>query len=126
LANLSNADARAREFLQRHAVPSSVFDQLSLNLLGIDDELRNELLELRPSEAVAVEDIPARIGFTQFRGFVEGFTLTADEYRSNLTFIVSDRRLSIGAQRWQQVVDTIRWTDVDPTLTWADAIEVTT
>jgi hypothetical protein len=126
LVNLSNAESRAREFLQRHAVPSSVFDQLNLNLIGIDDELRNELLELRPSEAVQVSDIPGRIGFTQFRGFVEGFTLTADPYRSNLTFIVSDRRLSIGAQRWQQVVDTIRWTDVDPTLTWANAIEVTT
>jgi len=126
LVNLSNAENRAREFLQRHATPRSVFEQLNFNLLGINDELRNELLELRPSEAVTVSDIPARIGFTQFRGFVEGFTFTADPYRANLTFIVSDRRLSIGAQRWQQVVDTIRWTDVDPALTWADAIEVTT
>ena len=126
LVNLSNAENRAREFLQRHATPRSVFEQLNFNIVGIGDELRNELLELRPSEAVTVSDIPARIGFTEFRGFVEGFTLTADPYRANLTFIVYDRRLSIGAQRWEQVVDTIRWTDVDPTLTWADATEVTT
>jgi hypothetical protein len=74
LVNLSNAENRAREFLQRHAIPSSVFDQLKFNLLGVPDELRNELLELRTSEAVRVSAIPARIGFTEFRGFVEGFT----------------------------------------------------
>ena len=126
LVNESNADARARQFLERHAVPSFVLDRLDFNLLGIDDVLRNNILELRPSEAIRVLDVPSRLGFTQFRGFVEGYRLTFDPFAAELTFVVSDRRLSIGAQRWQQVLDTIAWQDVDPTLTWADATEVTT
>jgi hypothetical protein len=126
LVNLSNAENRAREFLQRHAIPSSVFDQLKFNLLSLPDELRNELLELRVSEAVRVANIPARVGFTEFRGFVEGFTLEMDPYSAELTFVVSDRRLSVTAQRWDQVLATIAWQDVDPALTWDNATEVTT
>jgi hypothetical protein len=126
LVDLSNAEKRATKFLESHSVPSYVFDRLNFPLFGVPDVLRNDLLELRPSLAVTVSDVPSNLGFTQFRGFVEGFTLTATPFDADLTFIVSDRRLSIGAIRWQQVVDTIRWTDVDPTLTWADAIEVTT
>lgn len=126
LVNESNADARARQFLERHAVPSPVLDQLDFNLLGIDDALRNNILELRPSEAIRLLNVPGRLGFLQFRGFVEGYRLTVDPYAAELSFVVSNRRLSIGAQRWQQVLDTIAWQDVDPTLTWANATEVTT
>ena len=126
LVNLSNAEDRASAFLERHSGPSFVFDRLNFALLGVPDVLRNELLVLRPSLAVRVTDVPDRIGFAQFAGFVEGFTLTASPFDADLTFVVSDRRLSIGAVRWQQVLDTIKWEDVDPALTWADATEVTT
>jgi hypothetical protein len=56
---------------------------------------------------------------------VEGFEFVVDPFNAEVTFVVSDRRLSIGAQRWDQVLDTIRWDDVDPALTWDDADEVT-
>lgn len=126
LVNLSNAEVRAENYVSSHAAPAYVFERLDFNLLSLEDVLRNEILELRPSEAVEVTGIPPSLGFTTFRGFVEGFTLSADPFQASLTLTVSDRRLSIAAVRWQQVVGTIRWQDVSPTLTWREAIEVTT
>jgi hypothetical protein len=125
LVNQSNAEARALQFLQRHATPRQILDTLRFNLLSVGDSLRDGLLGLGPSSAVRVTGIPARVGFTEFRGFVEGFEFVVDPFDASVTFVVSDRRLSIGAERWDQVLDTIRWDDVDPALTWDDADEVT-
>lgn len=126
LVDLSDAEKRAFQFLNRHAVPRSMLDELRFNLLSVDDELLNDLLALRASEAIEVTDAPASLGFTLFRGFIEGFRLDASTFEAELTLIVSDRRLSVGALRWEQVDGTIAWQDVDPTLTWDDAFEVTT
>jgi hypothetical protein len=125
LVNQSNAEARALQFLQRHATPRQILDTLRFNLLSVGDSLRDGLLGLGPSSAVRVTGIPARVGFTVFEGFVEGFEFVVDPFNAEVTFVVSDRRLSIGAERWDQVLDTIRWDDVDPALTWDDADEVT-
>jgi hypothetical protein len=125
LVNQSNAEARALQFLQRHATPRQILDTLRFNLLSVGDSLRDGLLGLGPSSAVRVSGIPERVGFTEFRGFVEGFEFVVDPFDASVTFVVSDRRLSIGAERWDQVLDTIRWDDVDPALTWDDADEVT-
>lgn len=126
LADLSNAENRAFQFLNRHATPRSILDELRFNLLSVDVDLLNDLLAIRPSDAIEVTGVPGRLGFTRFRGFVEGFRLDADPFAAELTLVVSDRLLSVGALRWEQVDGTIAWQDVDPTLTWDDAFEVTT
>jgi hypothetical protein len=68
LVNQSNAEARALQFLQRHATPRQILDTLRFNLLSVGDSLRDGLLGLGPSSAVRVTGIPARVGFTEFRG----------------------------------------------------------
>jgi hypothetical protein len=126
LVNLSNAEARARNFLLRHAVPSRSLEELPFRLRGVaDDNLRNGLLDIAMSDALRVTGVPAAVGFTEFRGFVEGFRLTVSDFDVRLSVTVSDRRLSIASERWGQVLGTIAWQDVDAALTWQDAIEVT-
>lgn len=125
LVSEQNAQVRAVQFLERHSTPRSSLDELNFNLLGVEGELRSKLLLIQFSDAILLDGVPARLGFLQFRGFVEGFELSADRFSADLKLVISNRRLSIGAQRWQQVVDTIAWQDVDAALTWDDASEVT-
>jgi hypothetical protein len=125
LANQSNAEVRAEEFLLRHAIPAVNLEELPVNLLAVGDSLRDGLLAAGPNDFVEVTGIPARVGFTSFRGFVEGLTFSVGEFEARLSLLVSDRRLSVGSQRWGQVADTIAWQDVDATLVWQDAREVT-
>jgi hypothetical protein len=125
LANQSNAEVRAEEFLLRHAIPAVNLEELPVNLLSVGDGLRDGLLAAGPNDFVEVTGIPARVGFTSFRGFVEGLTFSVGEFEARLSLLVSDRRLSVGSQRWGQVADTIAWQDVDATLVWQDAREVT-
>ena len=125
LVNLSNAQARADEFIARHATPGLVLDELPLNLLSVPDALRDSLLVTNTNDAIQVTNIPNRVGLTTFQGFVEGLTLTADTFSADLTLTVSDKSLSVGSVRWGQVPDSITWNDVDAALQWQDATEVT-
>jgi hypothetical protein len=125
LVNLSNATVRAEEFIARHSTPTRVLDELPFNLRGMNPALRDALLGVGPNAAVEVDDIPARLGITQFQGFVEGMTITVDEYAAELVLTVSDKVLSVGSQRWGQVPSNIAWQDVNATLEWQDAREVT-
>lgn len=125
LVDQSNAEVRAEEFLLRHALPAVNVEELPVNLLAVGDGLRDGLLAAGPNDFVEVTGVPARVGFTSFRGFVEGLTLSVGEFEARLSLLVSDRRLSVGSQRWGQVADTIAWQDVDATLVWQDAREVT-
>ena len=124
LVNLSNAQVRADEFINRHSNPALVLNELPLNLLTLGTALRDAILDVGINDAIAVTDIPERVGLATFSGFVEGILIDADSFSANITLTVSDRLLSSGAQRWGQVPDTIRWQDVDSNLQWRDAVTV--
>jgi hypothetical protein len=120
LVDANNAQARADEYLQRHAVPQDVVEELPVNLLSVGTALRDALLDVEVNDAVEVTDIPARLGFTDFRGFVEGIRLDVDPFRADLTLTVSDRDLSVGSLRFGQVGGTVTWASVGTAVTWAD------
>ena len=126
LINQANAQTRADQFIARHAVPVLVLQDLPLNLLSTPDTLTNNLLTTNTNDAIAITNIPDRLGLTRFEGFVEGLTITADTFTTQITLTVSDKSLSVGSERWGQVTDTIAWEDVSATLEWADADPVTT
>lgn len=125
LVNVGNAEVRAKNFLSQHAIPSRNLEELRFRLLGVDDDdLRNALLDVAVSDALLLTGVPDPVGFTEFRGFVEGVRLTVNDFDARLSLTVSDRRLSIAAIRWGQVEGTIAWQDVDAALAWQDATEV--
>jgi len=125
LVNLSNAEVRARSFLERHAVPQDVLDQLGFGLASQGTALRDALLLVEPNDAVEVTGIPSRVGFSRFQGFVEGVNWRVGQFEVRLSLTVSDKSLSVGSVRWGQVDATLEWGDVDATLSWQDAREVT-
>jgi len=125
LVNLSNASARARSFIERHAAPENVLDELRFGLASQGTALRDALLLVEPNDALEITGIPSRVGFTRFQGFVEGVSWSIGQFEVRLSLTVSDKSLSVGSVRWGQVGATLEWGDVDATLSWQDAREVT-
>jgi hypothetical protein len=125
LENQSNAETRAAEFLQTHAVPTVQTGRIIIRVDGLDPDLADDLLDLNINDYVILP-IPDTLNPTSRQGFIEQIVTRTDAFRAEVTLTVSDFRLSVGAQRWAQVDPTIAWEDVDATLTWADAVEVTT
>lgn len=121
LANQTTAEDRAEEFVTRHAVPQNVLDGLRFNIGGMSNANRDRLLRIGPNDAIEIDNVPASVGFTTFRGFVEGLRLVIDDFNAELELTVSDRSLSIGSIRWGQVDGALQWTGVDAALKWEDA-----
>jgi hypothetical protein len=120
LVNLSNAEARAEDFVLRHAEPELVLDQLDVNLLAVPTVLRDSLVTTGSNDYIRVTGLPEALGFTTFDGFVEGVGWRIDPFRADLTLTVSDRNLSVGSLRWGQVGGTVTWASVGTAVTWAD------
>ncbi len=121
LALEATAEAFADLFLERHSTPSVSLGRLAFNLRNLDPEIREELLEANTNRGIRLTDLPARIGFTTFTGFVEGIDLRFSEYEAEIGLLVSDLVLSTGDIRWSVVPSTLTFNDVDPTLEWQDA-----
>ena len=95
LVEAQDAATRAVEFILRHGQPHRIIERLPFNLLGMSDALRDEVLAVELNDAVAITDVPSRLGFTEFQGFVEGITLTLSDFQASLVWNVSDRALSV-------------------------------
>lgn len=121
LANLSNAQARADKFIDRHAFPLDNLNRVTIRVDGLPDVTADALLDLEVNSPVQLVDLPDTLGVTSLPGFVEGITYKLDPFRLEMTLNVSDAQLSVGDSRWSQVPASLQWDQVDATLAWEDA-----
>ena len=128
LASEANANARADDLLFSSSRPAVELQEVAINLRGaLTDTLRDALLTINSNDYIQVSGLPTKLGFgpSGFLGFVEGIRITLDDFRTNISLLVSDELLSFGSVLFGQVDGTITFDTVDPTLTWEDARRVT-
>lgn len=87
----------------------------SSNLSNAD---RNTLLAMYMGKPIQINDLPIPIVHNTYKGFVEGWILTFNQYQAALTLTSTDSSLSIPPTRWQDVSPTQRWSDVGSTIQW--------
>jgi hypothetical protein len=122
LASEAQALTFADLYLQRHLAPSVSLGRLGLNLRNMDPDLRVELLNADVNTGILLTNIPRRVGFRNFEGFVEGVELVFSQFEARIGLFVSDGVLSTGDMRWAVVPPGIIWDEVEPpTLIWDDA-----
>jgi hypothetical protein len=76
------------------------------------------LLGIYMGKPIQVDNLPNAIVHTVYRGFVEGWRLTINQYQAALALTTTENSLSLTPTRWQDVDPTTRWLDVDPTVQW--------
>ena len=112
----------ASAFLQRHSTPSVSLGLLAFNLRNMDRDLRLEVLESNVNRGIVLSDVPARVGFRNFEGFIEGVEIRMNRFEAELGLLVSDSVLSTGDMRWLVVPPGVTWDTVEPAgLVWNDA-----
>jgi len=125
LANASQAEAWALDYLEDHRRPILKVSGVGIRLDTIADGLRDDLLELDVNSPVRLSQLPTTIGLQSFPAFVEGVEWRLNRATAELILNVSDAALSIGSVQWNQVDPTLEWGDVSATLQWINAVEVT-
>jgi hypothetical protein len=124
LADQTNAENRAADFIEAHAVPTVQMSAVTIRLDGLEDSLADDILDLDINAAVTIP-VPTTLRPTSRQGFVEQVVVRFDPFRAEVSLNVSDFRLSEGGIRWGQVDPTLAWEDVSATLAWADARTIT-
>jgi hypothetical protein len=120
LANQTNAEQYADDYIRRHAFPAINLKQVTIRLDGLDDTLADELLDLDLNAPINLEDVPATFGLPFLPGFVEGLGWRIDAHRTEVQLLISDANLSTGDLRWSQIGSNLTWADLPTTLTWQD------
>ncbi len=120
LADQSQAEAFALDYLEDHARPVATVDGIVIRLDNLTDTQRDNVLDLTIGSPIRLE------GGSVIPGFVEGLEFQIDRARAELRISMSDAALSLGSTQWNNVDPSLAWEDVSATLTWINASEVGT
>jgi hypothetical protein len=121
-----DAEYQADFYLTLRKDPQAIFSEITFDLTNpeIDNQDRDNLLNVFMGEAVAINDLPANMG-SIFQGFVEGWSFQAAYNTLSISIIVSPTAYSLQALEWNEVPAARIWSGVSPTLDWARATIVT-
>lgn len=120
LEHQADAEDQAAFYLSLRAQPQPIFSQITYDLSNpeLDDNDRDNLINVFMGEAIALSDLPLNMASGSFQGFVEGWTFQASYNRLSVTLFMSPLAYSLQAMRWNDVPVTETWTSVSPTLEW--------
>jgi len=125
LKNSGDATAQAAFYLLLRAYPQFMFNFITFELTNpeIDDADRDSLINIFMGLPLRISDLPINM-FTQFAGFVEGWTISAAYNQVSITPILSPLAYSLQAMRWEQVSVLEQWQTISGSLDWANALVV--
>jgi hypothetical protein len=121
-----DAEYQAEFYLTLRKDPQAIFSEITFDLTNpeIDNQDRDNLLNVFMGEAVSINDLPGNMG-SIFQGFVEGWSFQAAYNTLSISIIVSPTAYSLQALEWNEVPLARIWSGVSPTLDWARATIVT-
>lgn len=76
------------------------------------------LLNIYMGKPIEINSLPVPIVSNTYKGFVEGWVLTFNQYQAALTLTTTDSALSIPPTRWQDVSALTKWSDVGAMVQW--------
>lgn len=121
-----DAEAVAERLVAFRSTPKAKFDSITYALQNpeLDDNDRDDLINVFMGMPVAIENLPANINGGNFVGYVEGWTFRSTLSGLTITMSLSPTEFWTVAQDWDQVTPTLEWGQVDATLTWQNATGV--
>jgi hypothetical protein len=116
----SDAQAIADRYIAQRSNPQPAFQSITFPITSqeIDNNDRDDLLNVFMGMPVNIQNLPDQISSGQFEGYVEGWSWSTRFNELFLTINVSPTAFSQVAMRWQDVPAVEAWNSIDPTLQW--------
>lgn len=120
LENGTEAQYQADRYISLRANPNTNLSTFTIPLdsSAVSAADLDVLLAIYMGKPIEILDLPNAILHTIYRGFVEGWQLSLNQYQAALTLVTTDSTLSLPPTRWQDVSALLKWQDVDPTVQW--------
>jgi hypothetical protein len=120
LHNSADALIQAERYVTLRAYPRTSFSSFTIpiNSTNISDANRDLLISVAVGEPIEITALPIALKNTQYRGFVEGYTFSINQYEMIVTLNTTDFTYSITPTRWQDVSALLTWSGVGATVQW--------
>ena len=120
LENMSEAQYQADHYIGLRAYPQTNLSQFSVMLDSsfVSSADLDIFLAMYMGKPIQILNLPNAVVDSVYKGFVEGWVLSFNQYQANMTLTSTDSSLSIVPTRWQDVSALQKWSDVGATVQW--------
>jgi hypothetical protein len=115
-----DAQTQADRYVTLRAYPRTSLSSFTIpiNSSNVSDALRDFYISMTMGEPIEVTALPIALKNTTYRGFVEGYSFSINQYEMILTLNTTDYTYSFTPTRWQDVSASLTWNDVGATVQW--------
>ena len=120
LHNAADAQTQADRYVTLRAYPRTSLSSFTIpiNSPNVSDALKDFYILMSMGEPIEVTTLPIALKNTTYRGFVEGYTFSINQYEMILTLNTTDYTYSFTPTRWQDVSASLTWNGVGATVQW--------
>ena len=120
LHNGTDAQIQANRYLTLRAYPRTSLSSFTIpiNSTNISDALRDFYINMSMGEPIQITALPIALKNTTYRGFVEGYSFSINQYEMIITLNTTDYTYSFTPTRWQDVSAALTWNGVGATVQW--------
>jgi hypothetical protein len=120
LHNAADAQLQADRYVTLRAYPRTSLSSFTIpiNSPNVSDALKDFYISMSMGEPIQVTALPIALKNTTYRGFVEGYTFSINQYEMILTLKTTDYTYSFTPTRWQDVSALLTWNGVGSTVQW--------
>jgi hypothetical protein len=120
LHNASDAQTQADRYVTLRAYPKTSLSSFTipLNSPNVSDVLKNTFISIAMGRPIEVTNLPIALKNTTYRGFVEGYSFSINQYEMVMNLVTSDYTYSFTPERWQDVSASLTWNGVGATVQW--------
>jgi hypothetical protein len=120
LHNGTDAQTQADRYVTLRANPRTSVSSFTIpvNSTNVTNDMRDFFISMSMGEAIEITELPMALKNTNYRGFVEGYSFSINEYEMILNLVTSDYTYSFTPTRWQDVSASLTWNGVGATVQW--------
>lgn len=120
LHNAADAQIQADRYITLRAYPRTSLSSFTIpvNSPNVSSADVDNFISMSVGKPIQITALPTGIKNTTYRGFVEGYSFSINQYEMIMNLITTDYTYSITPTRWQDVPATLTWAGVDSTVQW--------
>jgi len=120
LHNSTDAQTQADRYITLRAYPRTSLSSFTIpiNSSNVSDALKDFYINMTMGEPIQITALPIALKNTTYRGFVEGYTFSINQYEMIMTLNTTDYTYSFTPTRWQDVSASLTWNGVGATVQW--------
>jgi len=120
LHNLADAQVQVDRYIALRAYPRTSLSSFTIPIdsPNVSDANKDKFISMAMGKPIQITTLPIPIKNTTYKGMVEGYSFSINQFQMVMTLNTTDYTYSITPTRWQDVSAATTWAAVDAAVQW--------